>query len=55
MNVETLKGEILKLETSKKLANREKAIKFIKREIKDMPYNGCKIRLKEVLRILEEK
>lgn len=48
-----MKGEFLSIETSMKLANRDKAIKYIQNEIKDMPYNGCKIRLKKVLKILE--
>lgn len=48
-----MKGELLSLDTTIKLANRDKAIKYINNEIKDMPYNGCKIRLKKVLKILE--
>ena len=48
-----MKSEFLTLETTMKLANRDKAIKYIKNEIKDMPYNGCKIKLNKVLKILE--
>lgn len=50
-----MNNEILSLETAKKLINIEKAIKYIKDEIKDMPNNGCKLRLEEVLEILEDK
>lgn len=48
-----MKSEFLSIETTMKLANRDKAIKYIKKEIKDMPYNGCKIKLNRVLKILE--
>ena len=49
-----MKGEILSLETTQKLANREKAIRYIKGQIKNMPNNGCRSRLEKVLKILGE-
>ena len=50
-----MKGELLSLKTTEKLARMNKAKKYIKQEIKGMPRNGCRIRLEEVLNILEGK
>ena len=49
-----MKGELLSLETIKKLSNREKAIKYCKNIIKREAPLQVKMYVKNILNVLEE-